>query len=298
MNILITWITWFIWKSLAERLQDTWYNIFWIIRESSQTQELDGNNISFFKYTWKNDEELKNYIQNNEITWVIHLATTYVINHSTSEINTLIDSNITFWTKVLEIASSTWVKWFLNTSSFIQHYEEVAYSPQNLYAATKQAFEDIGKYYNDSWKIWFFSLSLVNTYGPWDTRKKVFNIWNQYSQNNATLESTSGEQYIDILYIDDVIDAYILLILKTLDNSFLPYGKKYAISSWQKITLKNLADIFQEVSKKKLSIAWWAIPHRDREIMTPYNVWLPVPNWEAKTTIHDWIKNFIKNDSH
>jgi CDP-3, 6-dideoxy-D-glycero-L-glycero-4-hexulose-4-reductase len=55
----------------------------------------------------------------------------------------MITSNITFGTKLLEIASRTGVKTFINTSSAMQNYDNNSYSPTNLYAATKQAFEDI-----------------------------------------------------------------------------------------------------------------------------------------------------------
>lgn len=292
MNILITWITWFVWKNLSIFLKQKWYNIYWIVRNNSDKEQLIQNNINYFVYN-NNDYELENYLKINKIDWIIHLATIYLINNDIKDIENIINTNITFWTKVLEIASNIWIKWFLNTSTFIQNYENRDYSPQNLYAATKQAFEDIWKYYSESWKINFLSLSLVNTYWKWDVRKKIFNIWDEIWKNKNILDSTSWEQFIDILYIDDVIYAYYELLKQLKIDSNILNWKKFIISSWEIIKLKDLSLIFEKISWKKLNINWWWIAHRNREIMYPYNIWENIPWWKPKITLENWLKKFL-----
>lgn len=292
MNILITGITWFVWKKLSIKLKNNWHNIFWLVRKDSNKNFLIDNNIGFFIYK-NNNLELEIFLRENKIDCIIHLATLYLISNDLNDIDNLINSNVTLWTKLLELSSNIWIKWFINTSSFIQNYENKYYSPQNLYAATKQAFEDIWKYYYESWKINFVSISLVNTYWKWDTRKKIFNIWDNISKTWEELNSTSWEQYIDILYVDDIVNAYLQLlnlIEKNLENI---NWKKFTVSSWKIIKLKELAKIFEDVSWKKLNINWWWIPHRDREVIYPYNIWEKIPWWEAKIRIEEWIKKFL-----
>lgn len=292
MKILITWASWFIWRNLCISLKNKWFDIFWLIRENTKKDFFIDNWIHFFSYT--NDIDCLDFFNFNRFDLVIHLSTLYLVTNNFKDIDNLIDSNIKFWTKILEFASLSWVKNFINTSSFIQNFENKDYSPVNLYAATKQAFEDIWKYYWESWKINFTSISLVNSYWPWDERRKIFNIWKDAIDNNEVVKSTSGEQHIDILYIDDVIDAYlkILDIIIAQWNDYINWVK-YSISSWESMSLKELSYIFEKVVWKKLNIEWWAIPHRDREVMYPYNRGEKIPNWKPQVPFQEWIELFF-----
>lgn len=292
MKILITWASWFVWRNLCLSLKRKWYDIYWFIRENTKKNFFIDNEINFFIY--KNDKECLDFFNSNKFDLVIHLATLYLITNTFDDIDNLIDSNIKFWTKILEFASLSWVKNFINTSSFIQNFKNREYSPVNLYAATKQAFEDIWRYYWESWKINFTSISLVNSYWQWDERKKIFNIWKDSIDNNEIVKSTSWEQYVDILYIDDVIEAYIKIIdLINLEWSNSINLIKYSVSSWEIIKLKELSYIFEKVVWRKLNIQWWAIPHREREVMYPYNIWDKIPWWIPKISLEKWIKLFL-----
>jgi len=292
MKILLTWTSWFIWRNLILKLKNDWYEVFWLLRKRSNKEYFINNNLNYFCFE-KYDEVL-DFFKKERFDLVIHLATLYLIWNTFDEIDDLIESNITFWTKIIEIASLTEVKHFINTSSFIQNYENKNYSPVNLYAATKQSFEDIWKYYSESKKINFCSLSLVNSYWPWDERKKIFNIWKDSLEKKETIKSTSWEQFIDILFISDVLNAYSCLI-KEIENWNSIDSKKFAISSNEVIKLKDLAKIFEKVVWKRINIQWWTLQHRDREVMYPYNIWEKVPNWKQIVSLEQGIGLFLNS---
>jgi nucleoside-diphosphate-sugar epimerase len=92
-------------------------------------------------------QEAINFFNMNNFNGVIHLAALVQSQkHSSQDIDRLLDTNIKFATKVLEISVSANVQWFINTGTFWQNFQNAEYSPVNLYAATKQAFEIIAKY--------------------------------------------------------------------------------------------------------------------------------------------------------
>ena len=92
---------------------------------------------------------------------VFHLASVFLSNHSPANIITLVQSTVTFGTQLLDAMSTFEVPYFVNTGTSWQHYESDAYNPVNLYAATKQAFEDIVDYYVQSRRITAITLKIV-----------------------------------------------------------------------------------------------------------------------------------------
>ena len=89
-----------------------------------------------------------------------------------------------------------------------QHYKNKEYSPINLYAATKQAFEDITKYYVRVSNLNFVTLELFETFGPKDTRSKIFNLLSKRTKQEKSIKLSPEKKILDMNYIDDVTDAY------------------------------------------------------------------------------------------
>jgi len=152
-------------------------------------------------------EHLIDFFRERRFDTVIHLASLYLKDHQSKQINDLITSNLLFGTRLLEASVKSSVKSFINTGTLWQHYQDKHYSPVNLYAATKQAFEDIAQYYRETSDLFFATIYLNDTYGPGDTRKKILNIWNSMTDSDI-LDMSPGEQKINLLHIDDVVRTY------------------------------------------------------------------------------------------
>lgn len=297
MKILITGATGFIGKHLIDSLTKSHYSIFIITRKNSNTTSIN-KKVTILKY----DEDITNlesFFKEYKFDGIIHLASIFLSEHNKEDINNLINSNITFGTQLLEMSKKHKVKWFINTGTFWQHYKNEEYNPVNLYAATKEAFIDIAKYYTETSNLIFTTIKLNDTFGPNDTRKKIFNIWKEISENNQTLKMSKGEQLIDICFIEDIINAYEILI-KHLNsrraNSFR--NKIFVVSSNEKTSLKELAKLFEKTTQKKLNILWGEKEYRKREVMVPYNNGKVIPNWKPKFSLEEAILKTvgIKND--
>lgn len=241
-------------------------------------------------------QRLADYIKTNEIEGIIHLASLYLTVHTPEQVKDLVSSNVYFGTAVLEAASlAGCVKWFLNTGSIWQNYNTKGneYNPVNLYAATKQAFIDMARYYSDVFGIRFCTLKLCDTYGPNDTRKKLFKLFKDYSESGEVLKMSPGEQKIDLIYITDIIAGFTQLAELLSDNTEL--DEEYVLTSGRQIPLKELAQLFCDVSGRKLNIEWGGRPYRDREVMEPWKG-VPVPGWYAQVHVETGIKLFIGDE--
>ena len=175
MRILVTGATGFIGTNLTRELRKN-NDLFILGQFEGDPEKLDLPGIVMTD----DIQRLADYIKANEIEGIIHLASLYLTVHTSEQVKDLVLSNVYFGTAVLEAASlAGTVKWFLNTGSIWQNYNVKGddYNPVNLYAATKQAFIDMAKYYSDVFGIRFCTLKLCDTYGPNDTRKKLFKLF-------------------------------------------------------------------------------------------------------------------------
>src|SRR5690606_40584249 len=77
------------------------------------------------------------------------------------------------------------VKYLINTSSYSQHVNQEHYNPNSLYAATKQAYEDILRFY--STKLNIINLVLFDNFGPNDPRPKIMNLLYKSLVEKSTL---------------------------------------------------------------------------------------------------------------
>jgi len=291
MKLLITGATGFIGKELIRKLQNS-YNIVALARESSDTSVLEDMHCEIIKF--HDEKDIINTFTNNKFVGVIHVASNVLVEHDISNIDSLMNSNITFGTHLLEACKLTNVKWFINTGTFWQNYQDEDYNPVNLYAATKEAFEIISKYYTETSDLIFTTIKLNDTYGPNDTRPKIFNLWDKISKSGVVLDMSRGEQIIDISYIDDVINSYTVLIEHLNSNSAVIFkNKTFVVSNEEKLTLKELALLFEESTDTQLNINWGGREYRQREVMQPYSLGKKVPDWEQKYSLTTGIKKTL-----
>lgn len=289
MNILITGGTGFIGTHLIKALSNQ-YKIHILV-----PQNLDftvPEYVSVFEFS-ENIRELHQYINENQIEGIIHLATLYVAQHQAEQIKDIILSNVYLGTAILESIKNTQVKWFINTGTYWQNFksDNKVYCPANLYAASKQAFIDMAAFYTETSSLRFVTLKLSDTFGKGDTRRKLLTIFKEAADTKEPLLMSKGEQYLDILYIDDIISGFTHLInLLEQDKELL---NEYVLVAQQRYNLKEIAGIFEKVSGKKLQIVWGGRPYREREIMCPWQKGTPLPGWKAKLSLEDGIKKFL-----
>ncbi len=293
-KIFITGGTGFVGKHLCEKLINEGYQVVAFIRaESENSKYIEEVGVELLLDN-EGLENTKNLFENSKIDGIIHLATCYIAQHSFDDIDKLMNSNITFSTKLLEIAVNANIPWFVNTGTLWQHLDNKEYSPANLYAATKQAFENIALYYSETTKIKFVTLKLNDSYGPNDTRPKVFNLWDKIAKTGESFDMSKGEQLIDILHIYDIVNCFYKMVESLNKSPEILKEKQYSLSSERLIKLRELADIYQFVSNKKLNINWGAKPYRQREIMIPCNNIPLLPNWEAEISLEKGIKKLYE----
>lgn len=287
MNILVTGGTGYIGSNLVKSLLKEGHKVFLLKRKNSKILVNDERVIEvLYDGTYYSLEKI-----NGKVDIIIHLATYFLVNHKTENIENLLNANILLGTHLLEYASKHDIKDFINTETYAESITGIEYNPQNLYSATKKAFKDILKYYVDSNKMKCISLVLSDTYGPNDVRKKFLNLVLEVlkSENNE-FKMSPGEQEICYIYIDDVIRAYIeaIKLISKLEEKDL---KTYSVFGNEILTLNSLVELLEGLYNKKLKIEKGFYSYRLREIMKfNYSYIERLPNWSPKISLKDGVK--------
>ena len=293
MKLFLTGATGFIGSQLTKRLVAEGHDLAIVVRPDSKLDVLqaflpqiqvhvyDGSYYSLLCALKAAKPEL-----------VFHLASLFLAQHKQEDVTRLIESNLNFPAQLLEAMNQLGIKRLINTGTSWQHYKNEAYNPVNLYAATKQAFESLLAYYLDAQDFKAITLKLFDTYGPSDTRPKLFSILRKAARTGELLRMSPGEQLLDLVYIDDVLDAFLLAMVRL---SEVETSESYSVSSQERISLRELTKIYCETVCRSLSVEWGGQPYRSREVLVPWSDHEPVPGWQPRVCLRDGIIRMEKD---
>lgn len=293
-KVFITGINGYIASNLAKKLLDNGWMVSGSVRPSSDLSSIQTilKDLKLFIYN-RNCKDLIKFLEKLQPEFVVHLASRFIVQHTTDQIDDLVDTNILFSTHLAESMHQTGIKKIINTTTSWQHYNNEIYNPANLYAATKEACSSILKYYHQAHGLRVIELELFDTYGPNDTRPKLINLLMNAFKKKEILNMSPGEQYIDLVYIDDVISAY-CVALDLLKNSNMDLFKTYTVNTGKPIQLKKLVSILENVIGDKININWGGRAYRDREVMTAWSEGQALPNWTAQIDLNSGLGKILK----
>ena len=210
------------------------------------------------------------------------------------EISDLVDSNVLLPAMIAALIKTISPETLLiNFGSSWQIGESGKEDPLNAYAASKSAADPILDHFaNDGIKI--ASLRLYDTYGIGDKRKKIINLLIDSLLLNENLKMTGGMQCMDLIHIDDVVDA-VAKTIEHLNSTNARLHHKFYVRSFRTVTVKELAVIIAKIIKEDgfKNFEFGALPYRNRERFKLYENTLTVPNWSAKVDLYDGLREYI-----
>ncbi len=255
-TILITGGSGFLGSYLVKKFLDYGFVVVVITRQKLKTKRL--NDMKNSRLHIIDFDSLKNLFQDIKIIDVVlHTATNYGSqNEKTSDI---VEANLTFPLKVMEVAINYGTETFINTDTIL--------SPKfNRYALSKYQFKQWGKeLYKDN-KIKFINCKLQNIYGEGNNITNFTSyIVNYCIHNKPEIRLTKGDQKRDFIYIDDVVDAY-FVIVNSIDS--INYGfSEFDIGSGCAVTIREFVETVKEITKSNVKLKFGALPLRRGELM-------------------------------
>ncbi|MBN6046140.1 NAD-dependent epimerase/dehydratase family protein [Citrobacter sp. ku-bf4] len=281
MKILLTGVTGYIGQAVMNHLYNCGHVVHGIVRKTVNSS----NTALHYHMLEKNNSNLVEILRDVKPDIVIHIASLFLASHTYEKIEELVKSNITFPTQLLEAMASTHVNCMINTGTSWQHYESEEYNPVNLYAATKQAFDDIVKYYTEAKSFRCLTLKIYDSYGPNDPRGKLISFLDSLASTQEILDMSPGEQEINLVHIYDICRAFEIAIQQIKDAE-PGFNQSYGLMSEKSLSLRQLVKFYEEANDCHLNINWGGREYREREVMKPANNLVKLPGWIAEYPLH------------
>lgn len=219
---------------------------------------------------------------------VFHLAALFLAAHGPDDVEPLVSSNVLFGAQLLEAMADLPRPCLVSAGTAWQHFRGDAYEPVNLYAATKQAFEDVAAYYVSARGLAMITLDLYDTYGPGDTRPRLLPMLLDAAGTGNVVGLSPGEQLLHFVHADDVAGAF-LAAAAALQADPSPRAATYTVPSAEPITLRELVAVVERATGETIDVEWGARPYRDREVMVPWTG--PVlPGWHPKVPLEEGLR--------
>ncbi|MEK9966030.1 MAG: NAD-dependent epimerase/dehydratase family protein [Rhodospirillaceae bacterium] len=223
---------------------------------------------------------------------IFHLAARFASTHVHDDISGMIADNVTFTAELCEAAVAVETPTLIAAGTAWQNAEsprgDPTPAPNTLYAASKQAADDIIDYYARARDLGAITLKIYDSYGPGDPRRKFLTVLADTMANGETMKASPGDQKLHTVHVDDLVDGFVHA------GNLLTTGQRsgrhsFTLPSPGAITLRELAQTWARAAGVELSVEWGATPHRPGEVMVPWEG-TPLPGWSPRISLENGLR--------
>ena len=293
-RVLITGITGFVGKALSKRLKSQGANVFGISRSIKNDKK--NLKVDILDYS-----AIDKFIKDSKIDICFHLASTSLVEegqlhpYQTFKVNTEGTLNI------LESARNNNLNRIIVASTShvygknkVPYFENYMPRPTRPYETSKACTDIIAQSYATSFNLPVLIPRFVNIYGPGDLNfQRLIPKTIKSILEDVPPKMWGGEAIRDYLFIDDAIDAYLLLAKintsKVGDNRVFNFGSSNMIGV-EDLIKKIIKIVGKNLIIKKVS------DERKGEIASQYvsfNKAIRVLGWKPKISLDEGLKRTI-----
>lgn len=254
-KILVTGATGYLGSNLVHSLIKE-YDIVILKRKKSNTIRIQSL-LPQLKIVNIEDLDFPSLFEQEKLSGIIHCATNY--GRDENDLDDTVEANLILPLRLLKHAVDHKLDYFVNTDTILD-------KRINYYSLSKSQFKDWLLFFSS--KIKSLNIELEHFYGKGDDPTKfVSKIIKDLVQNESkNLDLTLGEQKRSFIYIDDVVEAFHVLLKNV--NKIDPGFHLYQVGSKNQISIKDFVLLVKELCcNTKTQLKFGALPYRQNEVM-------------------------------
>ena len=303
-SALVTGATGFIGSALVRRLLAENIQVYTLLRATSKNRSvLDSlSGIELLEVPSVQTEHLRKGLAGVSADIVFHLAS-YGVNHLDRDMDALIEDNVGFVARLLEVTAKWPVRRFVHTGSCSEYgmassegsyfCEEQPLSPISLYGAAKAASVLYANALAIRLGVPFVTLRLFGVFGIGEAAQRLVPYLIDRLQSNQPVDLTPGEQVRAFLYVDDVVEAF---LAAARCEALAPY-QAYNVCSGKAVSIREMGEIIaNELNSPRHLLQWGTRPYREDEamwIVGNNRRFVEATHWTPKTSVVEGVRRVI-----
>lgn len=303
-SALVTGATGFIGSVLVRRLLAERIKVHCLVRgkprERSTLDALSGAEV--IEAASFQTQDLKRSLAGLSAEVVFNLAS-YGVHQEDRDPEELLDGNVNLVTRLL-LATSDWpLKRFIHTGSCSEYglsssaesffSEEAPLRPVSPYGAAKAASFMYGNALAARLAVPFFTLRLFGVFGVGEGPQRLIPYLIERLQRNEPVDLTPGEQVRDLLYVDDVAEAF---LVAGRHAGLTPY-EAYNVCLGRPVRVREIGEAVADAMNKPRDLLHWGRrPYRKDEpmrIVGDNRRFTEATAWRPKVSLLEGIHRMI-----
>ena len=246
-RVLLTGGTGFVGANLARRLLVDGHDVHLLVRPEHRNWRIaeirDAVQFHTIDLAW--EEGVHNIVQEVRPDWVFHLAV-YGAYADQQNFGSMVGTNISGTIHLVSACLNVGIDAFVNTGSSSEYgYKDHApcesewLEPNSNYAVTKAFTTQYCRYAAQNQSVNLRTLRLYSVFGPYESPCRLFPAVISAGLKGELPALADAETCRDFIYVEDVIDAYLLAASCPCGDP----GEVYNVGTGVQTTLRDVVDV-------------------------------------------------------
>jgi nucleoside-diphosphate-sugar epimerase len=300
-KVLITGGAGFIGANFVYKFLDLDYQVHLIEKKGTNFWRLQAvkDKIKVHYLDLKDYKELEKLVLRVKPEIVLHFAAYGTYPRKQQELKEMIETNFIGTVNLVNACRKIKFKCFINTGSSSEYgikekpmRETDFLEPDNPYGITKAAATMYCQYAAKKFNLPIVTMRLFAVYGYFEEKERLLPTIIKSCLTNSELELSSPKPVRDYIFIEDVVEAYLLAI----KNIKKIKGEIFNLGTGKQTTIAKVVEIIKGITKSKIKPRYGKL----ELVQTEPNFWLAdiskikkLLNWQPKYNLKQGLKKTI-----
>ena len=265
-RVIITGGTGFVGANLVRRLLHDGHEVHLLVRPGYTWWRIESiqSDLHLHEVILGDEAGLTKVVGRIQPDWVFHLAV-YGAYSSQTDLHQMIQTNINGLINLLKACTKSGFESFINTGSSSEYgskyrpmSEDDLLEPNTYYGITKAAQTLFCQHWAREKTVPIVTLRLFSPYGYYEEPDRFIPTLINSCLGGKDLSLVSSETARDFIFIDDVVDSYLIATSRVTDLS----DQIINIGGGEQHTIKEVVSLALKITNTKVSAKWGAMPDR------------------------------------